>query len=256
MDPWIKKSPIILILISLSLQAALTPPTLETERCILRPLALSDAPALFPLASDPEIARYTTMFGSTLHQTEKETCSFIQRCLDMQRNNVGMCWVIIEKYNGTIIGMMSLFGYSAIHRKAEFGYALSPTYWSMGIMTEVSKALITFAFMQLNLIRLQATVDPENGGSERVLIKCGMEREGLLRCYYIVREEPRDRIIYALTRESFFAYYADYINGNWPTRTLVSQSHDDTYFSIFISDVARYVAAYLHTGHAQIHPSH
>jgi [ribosomal protein S5]-alanine N-acetyltransferase len=247
---------ITLVLICIPLRAGLTPPTLETERCILRPITLDDAPAVFPLASDPEIARYTSMFGSTLHLVPKETRSFIQRCLDMQRNNYGMCWVIIEKYSDTIIGMMSLFGYSSAHRKAEFGYALSPAYWGMGIATEVSKALIQSVFTQLDLMRLQATVDPENMNSIRVLIKCGMQYEGLLRNYYIVHDESRSRAMYALTQEEFFAYYADYIHENWPTRTLVSQPQDNASFSVFISELAHYIAAYLRKAHAQIHPSH
>jgi ribosomal-protein-alanine N-acetyltransferase len=200
MKSWIKKSPIILILICLSAQAALTPFTLETERCILRPIILDDAPEIFTLASDPEIARYTLMFGATLHQTQEDTRAFIQRCLDMPRNGYGMAWVIIEKYNGTLIGMASLFGYSKVNRKAEFGYALSPAYWRMGIATEISKALIQSVFAQLNLVRLQATVDPENSASERVLIKCGMQCEGILHNYYIVHDEPRNRAMYALTQ--------------------------------------------------------
>jgi ribosomal-protein-alanine N-acetyltransferase len=201
MNPWIKRSPIILLLICLSAQAALKVPTLETERCILRPLSLDDAPGIFSLASDPEIARYTTMFGATLHQDQRATREFIERCLKMSYGGYGMAWVILEKYSGTLIGMMSVFGYSMIHRKAEFGYALSPAYWGMGIMTEVSKALIAFAFTELNLVRLQATVDPENISSERVLQKCGMQYEGLLHNYYIVNDACCNRAMYALTQK-------------------------------------------------------
>lgn len=204
---WIKKSPIILILMSLSLQAALTVPTLETERCIIRPVVLGDEPGIFPLASDPQIARYTTFFGPKIHTSSLETREFIERCFKMPRGEYGMTWVILEKYNHQIIGLICLFGYSSVHRKAEFGYVLSPTHWGMGIVTEVSKALITYVFTELNLLRLQATVDPENIGSERVLIKCGMRYEGLLRNYYIVHDICRNRAIYALTREDFFAQH-------------------------------------------------
>lgn len=201
MEPWIKKSPILLILICLSLQAALTVPTLETERCILRPISVDDTPEIFILASDPQIARYTLFFGQRLHTSYEETCAFIERCLKMHSGEYGMNWVIIEKYSSTIIGAVALFGYSAVNRKAEFGYALSPAYWDKGIMTEVSKALITSLFTQLNLVRLQATVDPENEASVRVLVKCGMQYEGLLHNYYILHDESRNRAMYALTQK-------------------------------------------------------
>ena len=186
------------------LHAALITPTLETERCIMRPIALSDASDVFILASDPQIARYTTFFGQTLHQTPDETRDFIQLCLGMQRNNSGASWVIIEKYNNEIIGMINIFGYSTTHRKAEIGYVLSPTYWGRGIMTEVSATLIAYLFHEMQLVRLQATVDPENIGSVQVLQKCGMQHEGLLHNYYIVHGASCNRAMYAILREEFF----------------------------------------------------
>jgi ribosomal-protein-alanine N-acetyltransferase len=169
----------------------------------MRPVALKDVPEIFTLAADPQIARYTSFFGQALHTSQQETRDFIERCLKMPRGEYGMAWVILEKYNNAIIGMISLFGYSTVNRKAEFGYALSPTHWGHGIMTEVSKALIMYAFTELNLVRLQATVDPENGGSTRVLKKCGLKYEGLLHNYYIVNDACCDRAMYALTQEAF-----------------------------------------------------
>lgn len=200
-----KKIILFLTLICLPLHATLIVPTLETERCVLRPLSLNDTPDIFRLASDPDIARYTTFFGQTLHQTHEETLAYIQRCLKMHYEEYGMNWVIVEKYNDTIIGAITLFGYSSVHKKGEIGYALSPAYWDHGIMTEVSKALIAFTFTQLNLVRLQATVDPENIGSKRVLKKCGMQYEGLLRNYYIVHDACCNRAMYAITRDEFLA---------------------------------------------------
>jgi RimJ/RimL family protein N-acetyltransferase len=46
--------------------------------------------------------------------------------------------------------------------------------------------------------RLQATVEPWNVASQRVLEKSGFEREGLLRGYARYRDEPRrDVYLYA-----------------------------------------------------------
>lgn len=224
------------MIIRLSLHGALTPPSLESERCIMRPLCLHDAPAIFLLASDPQIARYTAIFGPTPHQSLQETKKFIQRCLTLQQNNYGMIWVILEKYSNAIIGMMSLFGYSSAHKKAEFGYVLSPSHWGHGIMTEISKLLTNYAFTELCLVRLQATVDPENIGSIRVLTKCGLQYEGLMHNYYIVNNICCNRAMYAMTREDFFAQNPEYSKENWPTKNLVSQYEYDSHLHTLIAE--------------------
>jgi len=198
---------LILALITIPLHADLIVPTLETERCILRPLSLDDAPALFSLASDPVIARYTTMFGQALHQTHQETRAFIQQCLTMQQKGYGINWVIIAKENNTLIGLIHIFSYSTVHKKAELGFCLSPEYWGCGLMTEVIKTIIFFMFTHLHLMRLQATADPENVGSMQVLTKCGMQHEGLLHNYYIVHGTCCDRNMYAITHEGFLRYW-------------------------------------------------
>lgn len=245
-----KKIILFLAFTTISLHAILMVPTLETERCTLRPLSVNDMPDIFSLASDPDIARYTSFFGQTLHQTHEETYAFIQRCLRMHFGEYGMNWVITEKYSGIIIGAVTLFGYSAANRKAEIGYCLSPAYWNMGIMTEVNKMIIIYVFTELNLVRLQATVDPKNIGCEQVLKKCGMQYEGLLRNYYIVRDACCNRAMYALTREEFFTQYQ-----KTGPPFLVSQSNIKSSNYPMVSDIAHFVAVYLHRVYARIHPS-
>lgn len=53
----------------------------------------------------------------------------------------------------------------------------------------------------LGLWRVQATVLDANLASCRVLERCGFRREGLLAGYRLVRGQPRDVWMYALTRD-------------------------------------------------------
>ncbi|MFL5588380.1 MAG: GNAT family N-acetyltransferase, partial [Ktedonobacteraceae bacterium] len=61
----------------------------------------------------------------------------------------------------------------------EFGlfYAFSPAYQRQGYATEATRALIEFAFTQLNLRRIVATTTYENAASMAVMRKVGMQIE-------------------------------------------------------------------------------
>lgn len=81
------------------------------------------------------------------------------------------------------------------------GYAVGSEYWGLGIATAALKMAIprvfeTFPFV----VRLEALVEEENVGSQRVLEKVGFVREGFLRKYCFNKGEIRDMFIYSFLR--------------------------------------------------------
>jgi RimJ/RimL family protein N-acetyltransferase len=87
--------------------------------------------------------------------------------------------------------------------KVGVGYVLGRAHWGKGYMTETSKAIIDWAFQQDGIYRVYATTDVDNIGSQRVLEKSGMTREGVLRRYIMhpnVSDEPRDCYLYAIVK--------------------------------------------------------
>jgi ribosomal-protein-alanine N-acetyltransferase len=70
-----------------------------------------------------------------------------------------------------------------------------------GYATEASRAVIDYGFNIMNLNRIEATVDPENVSSVRVLEKLGMQYEGLLQKRVICNGQPRDRRMYGLLHD-------------------------------------------------------
>ncbi len=68
-----------------------------------------------------------------------------------------------------------------IHRRsAEIGYWLGEPYWGQGIATRAVAAFTRWAFVELGLIRIFATVFESNPASARVLEKAGYACEGRL----------------------------------------------------------------------------
>jgi ribosomal-protein-alanine N-acetyltransferase len=84
--------------------------------------------------------------------------------------------------------------------RAELGYVLARNYWNKGITTKAVALAIENAFKELDILRIEAFVDPENMASIRVLEKVGFKKEGYLKNYLVHRGIIRDRIVYGITK--------------------------------------------------------
>jgi ribosomal-protein-alanine N-acetyltransferase len=81
---------------------------------------------------------------------------------------------------------------------AELGYWIIDERRGEGIATRAVRLLAAWALTEGGIERLQATVEPWNAASQRVLEKAAFEREGLLRSYARYGDEPRrDVYLYA-----------------------------------------------------------
>ena len=77
--------------------------------------------------------------------------------------------------------------------RGELGYVLGSEYWGRGIVTEAVKMAAKSVFAEReNLERIEALVDVDNVGSQRVLEKVGFQREGVLRKYYELKGKVRE----------------------------------------------------------------
>lgn len=84
---------------------------------------------------------------------------------------------------------------------AVLGYWLDEDWRGRGYATQAVKAVTGFAFKELDLHRLQASVLPANLPSIRVLEKCGFEKIGLARQYLKINGNWEDHYLYQLVRQ-------------------------------------------------------
>jgi len=179
---------------------AWTPPTLETERLILRPVTPADANAVFLYCSNPAITRFT-LFET--HQTIDDSRWFVH---EYARNryaaNEPDPFAIVLKADplGTMIGALGAHWESQQNLTMEFGYSLAEPYWGCGLATEAVGRLVRHVFEEYALERLQARVFAGNGASGRVLDKLGFTREGVLRSSVLRRGRSWDVAMYSLLR--------------------------------------------------------
>ena len=109
-------------------------------------------------------------------------------------------YTILRKSDGSRIGaiepILSEF-------EASIGYVITPENWSKGYATEAMTNLRDKLFENPKLRRFWTVCDLENLASARVMQKCGMQLEGILRSWRPspnISNEPRDVFCYSIVR--------------------------------------------------------
>jgi RimJ/RimL family protein N-acetyltransferase len=174
---------------------------LTTERIILREMEEKDFVAVHAYASQEKVCQYQPWGPNT----EQETVSFIKEVLvdakKEPRNR--FVFAIALQESGEVIGAGELNRRDHTNRAGEIGYIVNPTYWRLGIATEVAKLLIGYGFNELKLHRVFATCDPRNTASSRILEKVGMSKEGLLRDDLWMKDGWRDSLLYSILEQEW-----------------------------------------------------
>ena len=142
------------------------PPSLKTDRLLLRPQEQTDAPALFAVLRDQHAMRFWNR--STI-----DRLAVVEELVRGQQAAMaeGLCcyWTLIR--DGEPIGSIDL---SLIEQgSAEIGFLIHPLHWGQGLASEAAEAVIAHAFEALGLTRLAAVTQTANRAAARVLEKNG-----------------------------------------------------------------------------------
>jgi [ribosomal protein S5]-alanine N-acetyltransferase len=149
---------------------------IRTERLILRPFALTDAPRVKLLAGDQRIYETTLCIPYPYEEGIAESwISTHQRCF---YEGLGAVFAICLS-NETVIGAASLSRAGQFNR-AELGYWIGQSFWNRGYCTEAAGAVLRYGFDTLGYHKISARHFVGNPSSGRVLEKIGMTREGTL----------------------------------------------------------------------------
>ena len=102
------------------------------------------------------------------------------------------------EYKGNYVGNISLvIGTDVYRNSAEIGYFIGEPFWNKGIVTKAVKLMVKFGFEKLGVIRIHTGVFEFNKASQRVLEKCGFEKEGIFRKSITKNGKIQDEIRYA-----------------------------------------------------------
>ena len=142
---------------------------LETERCIVRELELSDLDDLFSMYAEPGMTDY--MEGLYEYEEELEyQKAYIE---NMYRFYGYGIWLVFEKKTGTLIGRTDKKQRKEINGDMELGYAIRTSFQHQGYAYEVCQAIMQYAGEELQVHLLHCLIQKENALSEKLAIKLG-----------------------------------------------------------------------------------
>lgn len=162
---------------------------LETDRLLLRPLEMNDAEAMFAMDNNPLVHKYLWQNPTQEISETIKIIEYVQKQYD--ENNIGR-FATILKETGEFIGWT---GIKYINDHVEngntnfydYGYRLDEKFWNKGYATEASYAWLDYGFNQMDIDIMNAYTHSENGASNHILQKVGMnfiedylDKEGIL----------------------------------------------------------------------------
>ncbi len=175
---------------------------LETDRLILRKITPHDASDMYEYASRPETSKYLLW---NPHVSLSSTQNLINTLRNEYANENFFDFAVIFRENMKMIGTVGFTSYDERNSCAEAGYVISPDYWYKGIAAEALSALLSFAFCELKLNRVEARYMTENINSRRVMEKCEMKYEGCAREKLFVKGSFRDIGTCSILASDYFA---------------------------------------------------
>ena len=175
-------------------------PRLETKRLILRRIAMRDAEDIFAYSRDEEVARHVLWSAQKEVGEAKDYCRFMMK---RYRCDQPSSWGIIEKATGRLVGTIGYMDYNEDNATVEVGYSLARWLWNGGYMTEALSRVIGYTFENMDINRIEAQHELANPSSGRVMEKCGMKKEGVLRQRLYNKGRYVDVALYAVIREDY-----------------------------------------------------
>ena len=139
---------------------------IQTQRLILRPFTMEDAPFILRLLNEPSFIENITDKGvRTLEQAEEYLA---QGPLASYATHGHGLWLVQHRTTGNPMGMCGLIKRDSLE-EVDLGYALCPEFWGLGYAREAAGACVAWGRDHLGLSALLAIVSPGNAASTRLL---------------------------------------------------------------------------------------
>ena len=164
-------------------------PQLHTHRLILRKLGVDDTPSLVRYANNKKIADHILNMPYPFGEPDAVfRISYVYQGFKAKTRYV---FAIILRETGELIGEISLH-LDPARNGAQLAYWIGEPFWSKGLTTEATGAVLAFGFTQLHLDLIYAECQQQNLASQKVLVNNHLRPAGAngnIVQYRITRQE-------------------------------------------------------------------
>lgn len=151
---------------------------LQTKRCYLRRLQLSDASQLLEnVFSDSKVANYMSW---DCYNNIDEVKNYLIKWQEYY-NNDEYYWGVFLKEGNTLIGTIYLCDENKNAKVGFISYCLGSKFWGNGYATESVKAILEYGFRELKYNNITTFVAKSNYRSQNLLMRLGFKFEAILR---------------------------------------------------------------------------
>lgn len=157
---------------------------------------MRDADELFALVDASRMHLREWLPWVDANVSVEETKAFIEAALKQHARGDGFQCCI--RFKGKIVGIIGFHRVDTFHKHTEIGYWLAEEYQGRGIMTACCRALVDFAFRELQLHRVEIRAATENVRSRAIPERLGFTYEGTLRESEWVNDRFVDGAVYSM----------------------------------------------------------
>lgn len=162
----------------------------------LRTVTLEDANNVFALTDKSRLYLREWLPWLDFTKEEADTSAYIEGCLKGQEAQTSLSFVIV--FHDEIVGIAGFNTINPSNKIAAIGYWLSEGAQGHGIMTKTVQALLQYAFvvLQLNKVEIRAAVD--NAKSRTIPERLGFTTEGTIRAAEWLYDHFVDHVVYGM----------------------------------------------------------
>ena len=176
-------------------------PTIKTERLMLRPYNLGDAPEVQRLIGERDVVSTMTNVPHPYEDGMAE--EWIGERQESFEKGKTVDFAITHRQEGFFIGGISLNNIDRQSELAEIGYWIGKPYWRKGYGTEAARAILKYGFEALGLNRIHGKHFRRNPASGRIMQKIGMKHEGCHRQHFKKWGNFEDCELYGILRSEY-----------------------------------------------------
>ncbi|HWF74414.1 MAG TPA: GNAT family protein [Solirubrobacteraceae bacterium] len=172
-------------------------PPLADEVVLLRAWSSGDVPGQVMAFADPSVQRFSWPHTTAYTEAHARTFFVHQERARVRGEELNVAFTDPAD-PAVVLGGGSVYDIDLSQRRAAVGYWLAPASRGRAVATHATRLMAGWAFDTLGVARLELTCGPDNEASQRVAVRCGFVREGVLRSHVAFKGGRRDTVMFSL----------------------------------------------------------
>jgi len=176
-------------------------PELSDRTILIRPFQPTDVNVLYEAVRESMNELRPWMPWCHANYSIEDTAVWLMSRDEALAKGTDYSFAICDERTGTFLGSVGLNKIDHLNRNANLGYWVRTNSIRRGVATSATRLLAMWSFNVLGLQRIEIVASVENLASQRVAVKAGAQREGVMRRALWLNERAHDAVLTSLVPE-------------------------------------------------------